>query len=210
MDSTIIPVECLDELAARAGVGPQVVAITERAMRGELDFAAALRERVEMFRGKPTSLLDRTFRESVTLNPGARTLVRTMHEYGAHAALVTGGFLYFTSRVATMAGFDSFSGNEFGVDGEVLDGSIVGPIFGADAKLARLRDLMAAHNVLQAETLALGDGANDIPMLQAAGLGVAYHAKPKVRAASAARIDHFDLTAALFLQGYRRSEFVTG
>ncbi|MSP20432.1 MAG: phosphoserine phosphatase SerB [Alphaproteobacteria bacterium] len=210
MDSTIIGQECLDELAARAGVGAQVAALTERAMRGEIDFAAALRERVTLLRGRSVALLERTFEEAVRLNPGARTLVRTMREYGAHTALVTGGFLFFTSRIAGLAGFDSFSGNQFEERDGVLTGGITGPIFGADAKLQRLRELMESLNVLQAETLALGDGANDIPMLQAVGLGVAYHAKAKVRAAVPARIDFGDLTAALYLQGYRRTDFIDG
>ncbi|MBM3507544.1 MAG: phosphoserine phosphatase SerB [Alphaproteobacteria bacterium] len=208
MDSTIIGQECLDELAARAGVGAEVAALTERAMRGEVDFAEALQQRVALLKDQPVALLDRTYAESVRLNPGARTLARTMHAHGAHAALVSGGFKFFTSRVAAAAGFDSFGGNEFEIEGGNLTGGIAGDILGADAKLARLKELTAELDLDPKDTLALGDGANDIPMLQAGGLGVAYHAKPKVRAAVAARIDHGDLTAVLYLQGYRAAEFV--
>lgn len=209
MDSTIIGQECLDELAARAGVGGKVAALTERAMRGEIDFAAALRQRVAMLKGCPLALLERTYAEAVRLNPGAITLVRTMRAHGAHAALVSGGFTFFTSRVARAAGFDSFVGNEFETRDGALTGNISGAIAGAKAKLDRLLKLRTQLGLSNEQTLGLGDGANDIPMLQAAGLSVAYHAKPKVRAAAAARIDHGDLTAVLYLQGYRRSEFVT-
>lgn len=208
MDSTIIGQECLDEVAARIGVGARVAALTERAMRGEIDFAAALAERVALFAGQPVALLERTYAEAVTLNAGARALTATMRRHGAHCALVSGGFTFFTSRVARLAGFDSFIGNEFEIHNGVLTGRISGPIAGADAKRERLHQLMAEFGIAREETMGLGDGANDIPMLQAAGLGVAYHAKPKVRAAAAARIDVGDLTAALYLQGYRRDEFV--
>ena len=208
MDSTIIGQECLDELATRIGFGERVAALTERAMRGEIDFAAALTERVALFRAQPVALLERTFAEAVTLNRGARTLTATMHKHGAHCALVSGGFTFFTSRVAKAAGFDSFIGNEFDIRDGKLTGRIQGPIAGADAKRERLTQLLTELGIAREQTMGLGDGANDIPMLQAAGLGVAYHAKPKVRAAVAARIDYGDLTAALFIQGYRRDEFV--
>ena len=210
MDSTIIGQECLDEVAARIGVGERVAALTERAMRGEIDFAAALTERVALFAGHPVSLLERTYAEAVTLNAGARTLTATMRKHGAHCALVSGGFTFFTSRVAQAAGFHSFIGNEFDVADGKLTGRVNGPIAGADAKRERLHELMAELGIARDETMGLGDGANDIPMLQAAGLGVAYHAKPKVRAAAPARLDFADLTGVLYLQGYRREEFVQG
>lgn len=208
MDSTIIGQECLDEVAARIGVGERVAALTERAMRGEIDFAAALAERVALFAGQPVDLLERTYTEAVALNPGARTLTATMRKHGAHCALVSGGFTFFTSRVAQAAGFDSFIGNEFDVADGKLTGRIRGAVAGADAKRERLHALMAQLGLPREETMGLGDGANDIPMLQAAGLGVAYHAKPTVRAATPARLDFADLTGALYLQGYRREEFV--
>jgi phosphoserine phosphatase len=208
MDSTIIGQECLDELAARAGVGAEVAALTERAMRGEVDFAATLRQRVALLRGQPVALLQRIFDEAVRLNPGARALVRTMRAHGAHTALVSGGFRFFTSRVAAAAGFDSFGGNEFEVRDGALTGNVAGDVIGADAKRVRLLALQRELNLRTEETLALGDGFNDVPMLMAAGLGVAYHAKPKVRAAASARLDHADLTAALYVQGYRARDFV--
>ena len=208
MDSTIIGQECLDELAARAGVGAEVAALTERAMRGEVDFAEALRQRVALLRGQPVALLERTYAEAVRLNPGARTLARTLRAHGVHVALVSGGFRFFTSRVAAKAGFSSFGGNEFVVEDGVLTGEVVEPILGADAKLERLRTLMGELRLKGEETMALGDGANDIPMLQAAGLGIAYHAKPKVRAAARGRIDLGDLRAVLYVQGYQSTDFI--
>ena len=208
MDSTIIGQECLDELAARAGVGAEVAALTERAMRGEVDFAEALRQRVTLLRGQPVALLERTYTEAVRLNPGARTLARTMRAHGAHVALVSGGFRFFTSRVAAKAGFSSFGGNELVVENDALTGEVVEPILGADAKLERLRELLGELRLKADEAMALGDGANDIPMLQAAGLGIAYHAKPKVRAAAGGRIDHGDLRAVLYVQGYQAADFI--
>ena len=210
MDSTIIGQECLDEVAARAGVGGQVAALTERAMRGEVDFAEALRQRVALLRGQPVALLERTYVEAVRLNPSARTLARTMRAFGAHVALVSGGFRFFTSRVAAKAGFSSFGGNEFVVENDVLTGEVVEPILGAEAKLERLRELIRELRLKAEETMALGDGANDIPMLQAAGLGIAYHAKAKARAAVTGRIDHGDLTAVLYAQGFRAADFIRG
>lgn len=208
MDSTVIGQECLDELAARAGIGAQMAALTDRAMAGEIDFAEALRQRVALLGGQPVALLERTYIEAVRLNPGARVLVRTMRAARARTALVSGGFTFFTSRVAAAAGFDSFGGNEFEIAGGALTGRIAGAIVGAEAKLDRLQELMRELRLPKEDTLALGDGANDIPMLQAAGLGLAYHAKPQVRAAVAGRIDFADLTAALYVQGYRGGEFV--
>ncbi len=207
MDSTIVTGETLDELAAFAGVGERVAAITARAMNGELDFPAALRERVGLLKGLPLAALDRAWGE-VRLTPGARTLVATMRGNGAVAALVSGGFTWFTSRVAGLCGFDVQRANTLLDDGRVLLGRVGEPILGRDAKLATLRELAAAHGLGMDDCLAVGDGANDLDMIRAAGLGVAYHAKPVVAAETRARIDHADLRALLFLQGYAAEEFI--
>lgn len=207
MDSTIITVECLDELADFAGLKPKIAAITERAMRGELDFKAALRERVGMLAGLDESALARAYGERVHLTPGARTLVTTMRQHGAYTALVSGGFTYFTSRVREAAGFDEDSANSLVIDGGRLAGKVVEPILDSSAKLATLQRLAHERGLAPEQTLAVGDGANDLPMLQAAGLGVAYRAKPKVAAAAQARIEHGDLTALLYLQGYADEDF---
>ena len=209
MDSTIINVECIDELADFAGVKDQVSAITERAMRGELDFEAALRERVAMLKGLPVADLQRAYNERVRLNPGARTLVRTMTAHGAKAFLVSGGFSFFTNRVAQAAGFDANRANTLIEDGDRLAGLVGDPILGKEAKLAALNEEAAAMGIPLSETLAVGDGANDLAMIEAAGLGVAYRAKPIVAAQADAKADHADLTALLYFQGYRADEFVT-
>jgi phosphoserine phosphatase len=208
MDSTIICCECLDELADIAGVKPRVAAITERAMRGEIPFEAALRERVTMLKGLPLAALERTFAERVQLNPGAFALLATMKAHGASALLVSGGFTYFTARVAAGAGFDWHQANTLLDDGEVLTGEVAEPILGREAKLAALDAAVAELGISHDDVLAVGDGANDLAMIARAGLGVAYHAKPIVAEAAAARIDHGDLTALLYLQGYRQDEFV--
>lgn len=208
MDSTIITVECLDELADFAGLKPRIAAITERAMRGELDFKAALRERVGMLAGLAESALARTYDERVRLTPGARTLVMTMRKFGACAALVSGGFTYFTTRVRAAAGFDIDFANRLVVEGGVLTGRVDEPILDSGVKLATLRRLASERGLAASETLAVGDGANDLPMLQAAGLGVAFRAKPKVAEAAQVRVEQADLTALLYFQGYRESEFV--
>jgi phosphoserine phosphatase len=210
MDSTIIGCECIDELADFAGVKPQVAAITERAMRGELDFPSALRHRVSLLKGLPLSALQRTYDERVRLNPGARALVRTMRAAGAVTALVSGGFTFFSSRVAMAAGFAANRANILLEDGGTLSGSVAEPILGREAKLAMLLELKAAHGIGDTETLAIGDGANDLAMIQASGLGVAYRAKPIVAAAARARIDHADLTALLYFQGFSEREIVAG
>jgi len=207
MDSTIINCECIDELADFAGLKTKVAAITERAMRGELDFRAALRERTAMLHGLDAAVLERVFRERVRLNPGARQLVQTMRKHGAFTALVSGGFTYFTGRVRAAAGFDFDQANELLLLDGRLAGTVQEPILDAGAKLAALTNLAAARGLKRSETLAVGDGANDLPMLQAAGLGVAYHAKPMVAKAAEAVINRGDLTALLYLQGYRRAEF---
>jgi phosphoserine phosphatase len=208
MDSTIINVECLDELADMAGLKPQIAAITERAMRGELEFEAALRERVGMLKGLPLSALERTYAERVRLNPGAKNLLATMRAHGAHTMLVSGGFGFFTRRVAQTAGFHSERGNTLLDDGVALTGEVGTPILGREAKLAALEEAVALLNIDFAETLAVGDGANDLAMIQRAGMGVAYHAKPVVAAAAGAAINHNDLTALLYLQGYTDNEIV--
>ena len=210
MDSTIINVECLDELADLAGVKAQVSAITERAMRGELEFEGALRERVGMLKGLPVSALQEAYDHRVKLNPGARTLVRTMAAHGARCVLVSGGFTFFTGRVAEAAGFHANRANTLLVADGVLLGQVGEPILGREAKLATLLEEAAALGGSPAVALAVGDGANDLAMIEAAGLGVAYRAKPVVAAQADAAVDHADLTAMLYFQGYRADEFVTG
>ncbi|AZS20927.1 phosphoserine phosphatase SerB [Caulobacter sp. FWC26] len=207
MDSTIINVECLDELADFAGVKAQVSEITERAMRGELAFEGALRERVGMLKGLGVSALQACYDERVKLNPGAETLVRTMAKHGARCALVSGGFTFFTSRVAEVAGFHLNRANTLiELDG-VLTGAVGDPILGKEAKLAALREETAALGLTPADALAVGDGANDLAMIEAAGLGVAYRAKPIVAAQADAKVDHTDLTTLLYFQGYNAEEF---
>ncbi|HEY2885757.1 MAG TPA: phosphoserine phosphatase SerB [Rhizomicrobium sp.] len=208
MDSTIIACECLDELADMAGLRAKVSAITEKAMRGELDFAAALRERVAMLKGLPLTALERVYAERIHLNPGARTLVATMRKHGAHTLLVSGGFSYFTSRVAKDAGFEADQANILLDDGHALTGEVREPILGREAKLAALEKAARLLNLKAPETLAVGDGANDLGMIERAGLGVAYHAKPVVAAAAGARVTHGDLSALLYLQGYSDDEIV--
>ncbi|MFO1248334.1 MAG: phosphoserine phosphatase SerB [Alphaproteobacteria bacterium] len=208
MDSTIINVECLDELADMAGLKPQIAAITERAMRGELEFEAALRERVGMLKGLKLDALERTYAERVRLNPGARSLLATMRKNGAHTMLVSGGFGYFTQRVAAAAGFHAERGNTLLDDGTHLTGEVSTPILGRQAKLEALEEAVKNLKIDFAETLAVGDGANDLAMIQKAGLGVAYHAKPVVAAAAGAAIQYNDLTALLYLQGYSDGEIV--
>ena len=208
MDSTIINVECLDELADMAGLKPRIAAITERAMRGELEFEAALRERVGMLKGLPLSALERTYVERVRLNPGAKNLLATMRKHGAHTMLVSGGFGFFTRRVAEVAGFHAERGNTLLDDGAALTGEVGTPILGREAKLKALEEAAARLHLDFAQTLAVGDGANDLAMIKRAGLGVAYHAKPVVAEAAGAAISHNDLTALLYLQGYTDEEIV--
>jgi phosphoserine phosphatase len=207
MDSTMITVECIDELADYAGRKAEVAEVTERAMRGEIDFAAALRERVALLKGLEEAVLDRCHDERVRITPGARALVRTMRREGAYCLLVSGGFSAFADRVAGAIGFDGAVSNALVVEGGRLSGAVGEPVVGAEAKLQALIDTARTRDVELGESLAIGDGANDIPMLKAAGLGIAYHAKPKVAAAAGARIEHGDLSALLFAQGYARSEW---
>jgi phosphoserine phosphatase len=208
MDSTIIACECLDELADMAGLKADIAAITERAMRGELEFESALRERVGLLKGLSIAALERTYSERVRLNPGARTLVATMKAHGARTVLVSGGFSYFTQRVAADAGFDDHQGNVLLEDGVALTGQVREPILGREAKFAALELETTRLGIDFADTLAVGDGANDLDMIRRAGLGVAYHAKPVVAEAAGARIAHGDLRALLYLQGYRDEEIV--
>ncbi len=208
MDSTIISCECLDELADQAGLKPRIAAITERAMRGEIAFAAALRERVAMLKGLEIAALETTFRDRVRLNPGARALVATMKAHGARSCLVSGGFTYFTQRVAKAAGFDDQQANVLLDDGSALTGFVREPILGREAKLAALESEAAKLGIGFGDALAVGDGANDLAMIQRAGLGVAFHAKPVVAQSAGASIVHGDLTALLYLQGYRDDEIV--
>ena len=207
MDSTIIGCECLDELADFAGVKAQVSAITERAMRGEIGFEGALRERVAMLKGLPIQALEQCYAERVRLNPGAKTLVSTMTAHGARCFLVSGGFRFFTSRVAAAAGFTADRANTLiEADGK-LTGQVGDPILGREAKLTALQEEAGALGLDLTQTLAVGDGANDLAMIHAAGLGVAYRAKPLVAAEADARVDHADLTALLHFQGYRADQF---
>ncbi len=209
MDSTMIGQECIDELADYVGVKAQVAAITERAMRGEIDFEPALRARVALLKALPAAVVDEVINDRIRLTPGARVLVSTMRRNGAYTCLVTGGFTLFTERIAAMIGFDESRANKLVVDADGrLTGEVREPIFGREAKLATLVELTRKLDLRPDETLVTGDGANDIAMIEAAGLGVAYHAKPKVAAAAAAAINHADLTALLYAQGYRREEFV--
>jgi phosphoserine phosphatase len=207
MDSTIIGQECIDELAEFAGLKAEISAITDCAMRGELDFEAALVERVDMLKGLRESVLEDAFKTRISLNPGAATLVRTMNTFGATTVLVSGGFTYFVERVAAIAGFSRFQANELVIEAGALTGKVRMPILGRKAKEAALRASAAELSVPLNETLAVGDGANDLDMIAAAGLGVAYRAKPKVAAAADASIVHSDLTALLYAQGLSKSEF---
>ncbi|MCK9916056.1 phosphoserine phosphatase SerB [Microbacteriaceae bacterium K1510] len=208
MDSTMIGQECIDELADYAGMKAYVAGITERAMRGEIAFEPALRERVALLKDIPLSVIDEVIKERITLTPGARALVMTMRANGAYTCLVSGGFTLFTSRVAAMIGFDETRANTLEMAGEKLAGTVVEPIFGRDSKRAALLELRGARGLTKDDTLVTGDGANDLDMIVEAGLGVAYHAKPKVAEAAQARVDHADLTALLYAQGYRKDEFV--
>ncbi len=209
MDSTMIGQECIDELADFAGLKAHVSAITERAMRGEIAFEPALRERVALLKGLPLSVTDEVLKEHIRLTPGGRELVSTMRANGAYTCLVSGGFTAFTGKVAEMIGFQENRANTLLAEDGKLTGTVAEPILGREAKLATLRELREAFDIDDIDTLAVGDGANDLGMIQAAGLGVAYHAKPAVAAAAHARIDHGDLTALLYAQGYTRSEFAS-
>lgn len=205
MDSTMIGEECIDELADMVGKKAEVSAITERAMRGELDFAEALTERVAMLKGLPLSELSRVLAERIHLSPGAVMLIATMKAHGARSLLVSGGFTFFTGAIATQIGFEEHAGNRLEMAGDALTGRVVPPILDKYSKLQSLNDACERFGLNTTDALALGDGANDLPMLQAAGLGVAYRAKPAVRAAAHAQLNYCDLSALLYAQGIAKS-----
>ena len=209
MDSTVVTSETLDELADFAGLKDRIAAITRRSMNGEIDFAMAVRERVGMLRGLPLDALEKTWART-RLTPGAATLVATMRAHGAVTALVSGGFTFFTGRVASLVGFDAHRANVLLDDGAQLTGKVAEPILDRDTKQRTLHELAEAHAIPLSATLAVGDGANDLAMLRDAGLGVAYRAKPIVAAEARAKVDHADLRALLFAQGYRTEELVEG
>jgi phosphoserine phosphatase len=208
MDSTMIEQECIDELAAFVGLKEKVSSITARAMRGEIAFEPALRERVALLKGLPVSVVDEIIARHITLMPGGKTLIATMKANGAYAALVSGGFTVFTSKIGRTLGFDEDRSNILEITEGKLAGLVRDPILGKEAKQERLIELRTQHRLLPEQTMAVGDGANDLAMLGEAGLGVALHAKPAVAAAAHVRIDHCDLTALLYLQGYSVEEFV--
>jgi len=211
MDSTMIGQECIDELADYAGVKDRVAAITERAMRGEIAFEPALRERVALLKGLPATTIDQVIAERIRPNPGATTLIRTMRANGAYTCVVTGGFTAFMAPLAKAIGFDEYHANTLLTDSAGrLTGEVADPVLGRDAKRDTLLSLRERLRLRQADTIAVGDGANDVQMIEAAGLGVAFHGKPALRAAAAACIDHGDLAALLYAQGYQREDFVAG
>ncbi|MGB7974812.1 MAG: phosphoserine phosphatase SerB [Roseiarcus sp.] len=210
MDSTLIGQECVDELADVAGVGARVAAITERAMRGEVAFAPALRERVALLQGLTETVIRDVLKDRITLNRGARTLVSTMRANGAYVAIVSGGFRQFTSAIRERLGADEDRANVLMIEDGRLTGKVMEPILGQGAKLHALEEIAAARGAALEDTLAVGDGANDLPMLQAAGLGVAYRAKSKVAAGAHARLERTDLSALLYAQGFARKDFVEG
>lgn len=207
MDSTMIRQECIDELADEAGVGAYVAGITARAMNGELDFESALRERVGLLKGLPVAVIDRVIRDRITLMPGGRELVATMRANQGYAALVSGGFTAFTAQIAATLGFDENRANTLDVEGDRLAGTVAEPILGKQAKLDALEQISQRLGITPDQAIAVGDGANDLAMLHRAGAGVALHAKPSVAAQCDIRINHGDLTALLFIQGYARDEF---
>ena len=208
MDSTMIHQECIDELGVVAGVGDQIKLITARAMKGEIDFEGALKERVALLASMDEFIIAKVLLERITLMEGGLTLLATMKKNGAYTALVSGGFTAFTSHVAAALGFDENRANTLIVSDKKLTGEVAMPILGKAAKVESLMRICAAQNCLPDDVIAVGDGANDIPMLQAAGMGVALHAKPKVQEQARYVINHGDLTALLYLQGYAKADFV--
>ncbi len=208
MDSTIIQEECIDEIAYLAGIKPKVAEITERAMRGEIDFDDALRERVGLLKDLERTALETVINERLHLSKGAKTLVQTMAKHGSYCALVSGGFTYFTDKIATLTGFHTTQANNLEIKDEKLTGQVIPPILGSAAKKTALETYIVEKQLTRADTLAVGDGANDLDMITHAGLGVAYKAKPIVAAKADAAINHTDLTSLLYIQGYKRDEFV--
>ncbi len=209
MDSTMIGQECIDELAAEVGLKDQVSTITARAMNGEIAFEPALRERVALLKGLPITVVDEVIEKRITLTPGGMELIATMKAKGHYTALVSGGFTVFTSRIAATLGFDENRANILGEKDGLLDGTVAEPILGKQAKVDALNDIATKLGISPEDAIAVGDGANDLGMLHLAGSGVALHAKPAVAAEAKIRIDHSDLTALLYLQGYRKSDFVS-
>ena len=210
MDSTMIGQECIDELAAEVGLKEKVAAITARAMNGEIAFEPALRERVALLKGLPISVVDEVIARRITLTPGGQELIATMKSKGHYTALVSGGFTVFTGPIAATLGFDENRANTLLDDGGILSGFVAEPILGKQAKVDALNEISARLGISPKEALAVGDGANDLGMLQLAGSGVALHAKPTVAAQAQMRINHADLTALLYIQGYRKTDFVMG
>nr|WP_312969916.1 phosphoserine phosphatase SerB [Brucella intermedia] len=208
MDSTMIQQECIDELAEEAGLREHVAAITARAMNGEIAFEPALRERVALLKGLPLSVIDKVISTRITLMPGGPELVRTMRKHGAYTALVSGGFTSFTHRIAEMIGFNEERANRLIDDGMHLTGLVTEPILGREAKVEKLMEIADRLGLTPDDAIAVGDGANDLGMIQLAGTGVALHAKPAVAAQARMRVDHGDLTALLYIQGYRKTDFV--
>jgi phosphoserine phosphatase len=208
MDSTMIDQECIDEIADAVGIKAEVAAITQRAMNGELDFAQALRTRVALVKGLNRKVIEEIRRERITLAAGGRVLVQTMKAYGAYCSMVSGGFTFFADYYGKRIGFDEAIANTLEFDGEVLTGTVPDPIVDKTTKLTRLQTLAREQNINMAATMAVGDGANDLDMIKAAGLGVALHAKPFVAAEASVQIDHGDLTALLYLQGFNEEDFV--
>jgi phosphoserine phosphatase len=207
MDSTIIQQECIDEIAAKLGLKEKVSAITERAMNGELDFKDALRERVGLLAGLDASALDDVYTNHITLMPGALELVQTMRKNGAYCVLVSGGFTFFTDKIAERAGFEENRANILDISGGKLTGKVIEPILDKESKLEALHEISARLGITTDDIVAVGDGANDLPMLKNAGLGIAYHAKPTVQQEVKFKINHTDLTALLYAQGYGKEEF---
>jgi len=208
MDLTIINRECINELAAELGIEDKVGEITERAMRGEIEFEPALRERVALLKGLDVNVFARVYRHRISLNPGARRLVKTMRAHGAYCSLVSGGFTVFSERVAADTGFHEFRANTLDIKGGMLTGQVLEPIIDPRTKLLRMMTIIQEHRLDPALTLAVGDGANDVPMIRYASIGAAYNAKPYVSQEADLHIVHSDLTALLYFQGYRREEFV--
>lgn len=209
MDSTMIEQECIDELADAVGIKDKVSDITARAMRGEIEFDPALRERVGLLKGLDLAIIDDVVRDKITLRTGGRELVQTMKAQGGYTALVSGGFTMFTQRIADMLGFDENRANTLETDGGELSGTVADPILGSAAKVTALKEICLMRGVKPSDVMAIGDGANDLGMIELAGAGIAVHAKPKVAAAADMAINHGDLTALLYLQGYSKAEFVS-
>jgi phosphoserine phosphatase len=209
MDSTIIGQECIDELGAAFGLKSQIAEITTRAMNGEFPFEDSLIRRVNLLKGLPQAALEEVFNTRISLNPGAKELVATMRANGAYCALISGGFTYFTQRIAKMTGFDFNDANSLIFENGLLSGEVTLPILGRESKLVALKKIRSDRHLLKEDVIAVGDGANDLAMITEAGLGVAYHAKAKVAEIADVAIKHSDLTALLYLQGYKAAEIVT-